>query len=449
MTALNPEYVRAGLLVQAVEDMRAGRVPAADFETRFEAAAAAVAEGRITGAWREVAGALPRVLADRFIAVDLDILALLLAAAASPSLAARIAAIEGRSGGGAGLALLQDVLALDEPAEAGLLHDRLSPHAPLVAGGLVRVEADGPVEVAHVTAAACLAALGRSGGLATPAGATLVTRRPEWADLVLSPVTEASLEDLAGWVVARETVFVDWGARPQGGPLALFSGPSGTGKSFAAAAVTAALEVATGEPWALYALDLGAVMSKYVGETEKNLNRLLDALDGRRAVLQIDEADGLLGKRGEVSDARDRYANLEVSHMLGRFEAHQGPVILTTNLRANIDQAFLRRFQLVVDFAAPDIGQRARLWSRLLPPRAPGIEAIDCHALAGAVALTGGQIHNVCIHAAVLAARGEGSIGYREIARAVWAELGKEARAVRPAELGFLAEHVSLREVAA
>ena len=171
---------------------------------------------------------------------------------------------------------------------------------------------------------------------------------------MLPPAALASLRDFTVWIRYRDAVIVDWKARPLGGPLALFCGPSGSGKSFAAAVVAAELSAQTGESWALYALDLGRIMSKYVGETEQNLNALLDALDGRRAILQIDEADGLLGKRGEVTDARDRYANLEVSHMLSRFERHAGPVILTTNLRANIDAAFLRRFQQIVDFPAPD-----------------------------------------------------------------------------------------------
>src|SRR5690606_26886964 len=188
-------------------------------------------------------------------------------------------------------------------------------------------------------------------------------------------------------------------AQPAGGPLALFTGASGVGKSIAATAIAAELSELTGEPWALYTLDLGRVMSKYVGETEENLNRLLDALDGRRAILQIDEADGLFGKRGEVTDARDRYANLEVSHMLSRFERHAGPVILTTNLRSNIDGAFLRRFQQIVDFPAPDTRARKILWKKLLPPRAPRAEGFEGEELASAVRLSGGAIHNAAFFA--------------------------------------------------
>ena len=260
---------------------------------------------------------------------------------------------------------------LDESVEIAALFDRLEPTAPLVASGLVQVSGDGPYQVLKATALAQRVVLNRATDLSPPPGAHLEIRRGCWDDLVLPETTRQALRDFTAWLKNRQQI-LDWGARPTGGPLALFSGASGTGKSYAASVIVAELSTATGEPWALYTLDLGRIMSKYVGETEENLNRLLDALDGRHAILQIDEADGLLGKRGEVSDARDRYANLEVSHMLSRFERHAGPVILTSNLRTNIDAAFLRRFQLVIDFPSPDAGARADLWQMLLPPRLGG-----------------------------------------------------------------------------
>ena len=204
--------------------------------------------------------------------------------------------------------------------------------------------------------------------------------------------------------------------------------------------IAAELTRRTGEPWALYALDLGRIMSKYVGETEQNLNALLDALDGRRAILQIDEADGLLGKRGEITDARDRYANLEVSHMLSRFERHDGPVILTTNLRTNIDAAFLRRFQQVVDFPAPDarrprqaLGQRssrpARRARRTSTPRR--WRAPPAFPAARSTTPPSTPRCSPAEEAAPLAPR--------HLARAVWAELNKDNRQVRRSELGALA----------
>lgn len=199
--------------------------------------------------------------------------------------------------------------------------------------------------------------------------------------------------------------------------------------------------------WQLYRVDLGALVSKYVGETEANLNRLFDAAHGLPVVLQFDEADALFAKRGAVKEARDRYANMEVSHLLTRIEAHDGPCILTTNLRKQLDPAFSRRFQIVVEFPRPDARARAELWRRLLPPRAPLAATLDVEALGAAVALTGGGIRNAALHAAYLAA-GEANdessdgrppaIDRRHVAHAVWRELAKEGREVAPQELGDL-----------
>jgi SpoVK/Ycf46/Vps4 family AAA+-type ATPase len=181
------------------------------------------------------------------------------------------------------------------------------------------------------------------------------------------------------------------------------------------------------------------VVSKYIGETEKNLNRLLDTLHGTDAILQIDEVDSLLSKRGEVKEARDRYANMEVSHLLSRIELHDGPVILTTNLRKELDQAFVRRFHIVVDFPRPDAAARSALWRRLLPPRAALAPDLDCKELGEAANLSGGSIRNAALHAAYLAADRGRPIGKREAALAVWRELNKENRQVARSELGALA----------
>jgi SpoVK/Ycf46/Vps4 family AAA+-type ATPase len=189
----------------------------------------------------------------------------------------------------------------------------------------------------------------------------------------------------------------------------------------------------------LYRVDLGLLVSKYIGETEKNLNRLFDAAHGRDVVLQFDEADSLFGKRGEVKEARDRYANLEVSHLLTRIEAHDGPCILTTNLRRYLDAAFLRRFQVVVEFPRPDAASRRRLWDRLLPPAAPRAPDLDLDLVAGAVNLTGGAIRNAGLHAAFLAADADTPIETAHIAVAVWRELGKDGRELSPTALGALA----------
>jgi SpoVK/Ycf46/Vps4 family AAA+-type ATPase len=159
-------------------------------------------------------------------------------------------------------------------------------------------------------------------------------------------------------------------------------------------------------------------------------------------VLQFDEADALFARRGEIKEARDRYANMEVSHLLSRIESHRGPVILTTNLRRNLDAAFTRRLQLVVEFPRPDVDARTTLWTRLLPPRAPLANGLDIAELASAVALTGGQIRNAALHAAYLAAGAGGAIGPSELALGIWREINKDGRECALGELGPLAAHL-------
>lgn len=442
-TALDGEWARIELLVALAESLRSGTVLAEDFSTRFESAGKRMAESRANGAWSALRTVTSDALLRQFVHIDLDILALALAPDAHPSLAPRLHSLQPHTGEAhPSLALVQELLMLDGGAEIATLFDRLEPYAPLVASGMVRVTGKGAYQCISAAPPAAKALLGRAIDLSPPPGAHLATVDAAWDDLVLPPAALASLREFTAWIRHRDAVIGDWKARAVGGPLALFCGPSGSGKSFAAAVVASELTAQTGESWALYALDLGRIMSKYVGETEQNLNALLDALDGRRAILQIDEADGLLGKRGEVTDARDRYANLEVSHMLSRFERHAGPVILTTNLRANIDAAFLRRFQQIVDFPAPDARARQTLWEKLLPANAPRAPELDTGALASSVRLSGGAIHNAAFFASVLAyERGE-PIGGEHVARAVWAELSKDNRQVRRSELGPLGKYL-------
>lgn len=441
--ALDREWTRIDLLVAMAESIRSGTPLPDDFGVRFEDLAAQVTAGRESGAWANLRQLVDATVLQRFVQIDLDILALALAPEARPSLAPRLHSLQPQIGEPQpSLALIQEMLMLDHGDEIGTLFERLEPSAPLVSSGLVRVGGKGAYQTITAGPRVAKTLLGRTTDLSPPPGAHLVTTTAGWSDLVLPEASLACLRDLTAWIRLRDTVIGNWGARPLGGPLALFCGPSGSGKSFASSIIAAQLGELTGESWALYALDLGRVMSKYVGETEQNLNALLDALDGRRAILQIDEADGLLGKRGEISDARDRYANLEVSHMLSRFERHAGPVILTTNLRANIDAAFLRRFQQIVDFPAPDTIARRTLWEKLLPAGAPRARELDTGELAAAVRLSGGAIHNAAFFASVLAYdRGE-PIGGKHIARAVWAELNKDNRQVRRSELGALAGYL-------
>ena len=440
---LDAEWARVGYMLTFAEARRTGDALPERFADSFAAAGQAVEASREAGAWRGLVHHVPDDVLAALTRLDLELMALALAPLARPALAPRFQSLQPQIGGAwPALPLVQEMLMLDGGAEVAMLFERLAPTAPLATSGLLRVEGTAPYQTVKPGPVLVRALLGRDMEIAPPPGATLSDRRGRWDSLILPDGAVRQLLDFAAWVRRAEMIHTEWGGGRVHGPLALFSGSSGTGKTFAASVIAQDLAETTGEPWALYTLDLGRIMSKYVGETEANLNALLDALDGRRAILQIDEADGLLGKRGEVSDARDRYANLEVSHLLSRFERHSGPVILTTNLRANVDTAFLRRFQLVVDFPAPDKAARARLWEVLLPPKAPRADDLDLPALAEAARLSGGSIQNTATYAAILAAEEGAPIGLRHVARAVWAELNKDGRQVRKTEIGFLAFHL-------
>ncbi len=364
-----------------------------------------------------------------------DIISCLLAPEFVPKIAILYRQLQGNNQLYPSAALLQELLAfstdevgelLDELNYDGFLHmnkliqrDEFSPLAPIIAKKTV---------IAQLS--------GRQHNLMIP-GASLVTQKVSWHELVLDDERKTMLCEYVDWVKYRDVVVNQWQGLDIGGPLALFSGASGTGKTFAASVIASELG------WALYRVDLGMLVSKYIGETEKNLNVLFDAVHGKKIVLQIDEADSLFGKRGEVRDARDRYANMEVSHLLSRIESHRGPIILTTNLREHIDSAFTRRFQMIVTFQRPDKKQRLVMWDTLLPKKAPRSSDLDIKAIANDINMTGGSIRNAALHAAYLAAAKGGEIGSHEMAKAIWRELNKEGRKRSRSDLGHLAEYLS------
>lgn len=266
-----------------------------------------------------------------------------------------------------------------------------------------------------------------------PPGAYAVRKTVSWNDLVLPEEQAVQLKEYLYWIEHASTVIDQWGGQRTGGPIALFAGPSGTGKTLAASVLANVLG------WPLFRVDLAALVSKYIGETEKNIGRLFDATHGRNVFLQFDEVDALMGKRGELKDARDRYANMEVSYLLARIEDHNGPCVLTTNLRSQIDKAFCRRFQMVIEFPRPDAKQRLQLWQRLLPPKAPLSSELDLLKVAQAIHLTGGQIRNAALHAAYLAAADGKPINSTNISLAIYRELCKEQAQVNTRQLGDLA----------
>jgi AAA+ superfamily predicted ATPase len=245
-------------------------------------------------------------------------------------------------------------------------------------------------------------------------------------DLVLPPAQLAALRDIARQLRHRERVYRDWGfgdTHPRGqGITALFTGESGTGKTLAAEAIANEAELD------LYRVDLATLVSKYIGETEKNLKRLFDAAEASGAVLLFDEADALFGKRSEVKDSHDRYANIEVAYLLQRIEAYRGLAILTTNMKSALDRAFLRRIRFIITFPFPDTPAREQIWRRQFAARAP-LGDIDFAALAR-LQLAGGNIRSIAINAAFRAADCNEPIGHEALMAAAHAEFAKLERSI-------------------
>ena len=255
--------------------------------------------------------------------------------------------------------------------------------------------------------------------------AVRVRPRRTMADLVLPADQGAQLRELTARCRGRGVVYREWGflPLPSTGVVALFSGPSGTGKTLAAEVVAGELGLD------LYKVDLSSVVSKYIGETEQNLEKIFEAASAGDLVLFFDEADALFGKRSEVSDAHDRYANIEVAYLLQRLETYDGLVVLATNLQRNIDEAFLRRISVSIDFAAPDEDHRRRIWEQAFPDGAP-VDVLDFDYLARQFKITGGIIRNAALGAAFLAAEtgGGGKITMETVVLALKREFQKLGR---------------------
>jgi ATP-dependent 26S proteasome regulatory subunit len=270
------------------------------------------------------------------------------------------------------------------------------------------------------------------------AGLTRLARRVEprvgWDALVLPPAVAGQLREVTARVRHRDLVLDGWGmgggAANGRGVTALFAGESGTGKTLSAEVVAADLGLD------LYVIDLSTVVDKYIGETEKNLDRIFAEADRVNGVLLFDEADALFGKRSDVKDAHDRYANVEVSYLLQRMEQFEGLAVLTTNLRSNVDEAFTRRLDAVVDFPLPDEDDRRRLWELHLGPGVPRGDDLDLGFLTRAFKLSGGNIRNIALTAAYLAAAGSGTVGMGELITATEREYRKLGRLCVESEFG-------------
>jgi hypothetical protein len=252
-----------------------------------------------------------------------------------------------------------------------------------------------------------------------------------WEDLVLPDGQMETLHAIAAQVKQRATVYEQWGFAAKSGRglgiSALFAGPSGTGKTLAAEVLANELHLD------LYRIDLSQTVSKYIGETEKNLRRVFDAAEAGSAVLLFDEADALFGKRSEVKDSHDRYANIEVSYLLQRMEAYRGLAILTTNMKGALDPAFLRRIRFVVQFPFPDVALRTAIWQRIFPAETP-TAGLDLARLAR-LNVVGGNIRNIALGAAFLAADEGSPVGMGHLLRAARSECAKMEKPLSEAEV--------------
>lgn len=255
--------------------------------------------------------------------------------------------------------------------------------------------------------------------------------KASWDDIVLPKAQLSLLQQITGQVDQRGKVYNDWGFAEKMnrglGLSVLFAGDSGTGKTMAAEVIANALNLN------LYRIDLSAVVSKYIGETEKNLRKLFDAAEDGGAVLFFDEADALFGKRSEVKDSHDRYANIEINYLLQRIESYRGLAILATNMKSSLDDAFTRRLRFIVNFPFPGLAERKEMWRKVFPKDTPTAE-LDYDRLAR-FNLTGGNVHNIALNAAFLAARKDPQqVTTALIFEAIRGEYGKLDKPINEAE---------------
>jgi SpoVK/Ycf46/Vps4 family AAA+-type ATPase len=263
--------------------------------------------------------------------------------------------------------------------------------------------------------------------------ARMVRSRYQWGDIVLIPDAKAQLQEICDYIRFRGRVFTDWGFGNKlslgKGLNILFTGPSGTGKTMAAEIIAAQAGLD------LYKIDLSSVVSKYIGETEKNLKNIFLEAETSNAILFFDEADALFGKRTEVRDAHDRYANIEVNYLLQKMEDYEGVVILASNFPKNIDEAFRRRMHFSVDFAVPERDLREEIWTHIFPDKTPLGDDIDFTFLSG-FKISGGNIKNIALNAAFLAAADSGEVTMKCLIKATRREFQKIGRLYVKEEFG-------------
>lgn len=255
-----------------------------------------------------------------------------------------------------------------------------------------------------------------------------------WADIVLPSDKLKQLKEICNYVKYRQIVYQDWGFDRKlslgKGLNILFSGPSGTGKTMAAEIIAHELKLD------LYKIDLSCVVSKYIGETEKNLAKIFKEAETSNSILFFDEADALFGKRSEVRDSHDRYANIEINYLLQKMEEHEGIAILASNFRKNIDEAFTRRMHFSVDFPFPDEEYRLRIWQNIFPEETPKNEDIDFEFLAKRFNISGGNIKNIALNSAFLAAENSKKVNMEHIIHAIKREFQKMGKLCMEEDFG-------------
>jgi hypothetical protein len=347
------------------------------------------------------------------------------------------------------LTTIVDLPSLDAAEQRAMWLDALGPLAHGLNGQIARLAGQFNLN-AHAIHQASSMALGRTNGNSAVAladalwDASRAQARPRldglaqriepattWDDLVLPQAQRQILREIAVHVRQRGKVYTTWDFLSKGarglGISALFAGASGVGKTMAAEALASELQLD------LYRIDLSAVVSKYIGETERNLRQIFDAAEAGGAILLFDEADALFGKRSEVRDSHDRFANIEVSYLLQRMEAYRGLAILTTNMKQALDTAFLRRIRFVVQFPFPDMAQRAEIWRRIFP-RATPTEGLDLEKLAR-LNVAGGNIRNIALSAAFLAADAGEAVRMPHLLSAARSEYAKLEKTLTEAEI--------------
>lgn len=271
-----------------------------------------------------------------------------------------------------------------------------------------------------------------------------VTLKSGWDDLVLPSATLRRVREVANAIACRQRVYNDWGMGSRvnnpNGLTVMFAGTSGTGKTLTASVIAGEMGLD------LYRVDLAGVVSKYIGETEKNLDRIFAAASNANAILFFDEAEALFGKRSETKDAHDRYANIEVAYLLQKMEEHDGVVVLATNLAKNLDQAFLRRLNFVVEFPRPDARLRELIWRHIFPSQTPLAEDMDFAFFAHEFNNTGGEIRTVALDAAFFAAQRGDQVTMGDVVNALARQMVKQGRAPAASEFKQYHEMIA-REV--